>query len=49
VGFQADSTKRIVRIQGKGLPPRGRHPQGALINKLVVGKPAQETPSKSKR
>jgi curved DNA-binding protein len=41
-------TNRIVRILGKGLPPRGRHPQGSLIIKLVVGKPGKETGAKSK-
>lgn len=41
-------TNRIVRILGKGLPARGRHPQGSLIIKLVVGKPAKETAAKSK-
>jgi curved DNA-binding protein len=36
-------TNRIVRIPGRGLPARGRHPQGALIIKLVAGKPGKES------
>lgn len=28
----------IIRIPGQGLPPNGRHKQGALILKLVAGK-----------
>lgn len=32
----------IVRIPGQGLPPNGRHRQGALILKLVAGKGPKE-------
>lgn len=42
-------TNRIVRVLGKGLPARGRHPQGALILKLVPEKSGKETSAKSKR
>lgn len=42
-------TNRIVRVLGKGLPPRGRHPQGALILKLAPEKSAKDTEAKTKR
>lgn len=42
-------SNRIVRVLGRGLPARGRHPQGALILKLVPDQPAKDTPAKAKR
>jgi len=39
---------RIVRIAGQGLPPAGRHRQGALVLKLVTGK-EKESPTGAKR
>ena len=36
------SANGIVRIPGQGLPPSGRHQQGALILKLVAEKGAKD-------
>lgn len=41
-------SNRIVRVLGRGLPPRGRHPQGALILKLSLADAAQDTAGKRK-
>jgi curved DNA-binding protein len=42
-------TNRIVRVLGRGLPPRGKHPQGALIIKLSPESAATDTAAKTKR
>jgi curved DNA-binding protein len=39
---------RIVRVLGRGMPARGRHPQGALILKLVPEKGAKDAAGGSK-
>lgn len=40
---------RIVRVLGRGLPARGRHPQGALLIKLSSQGAAKDSPAKTKR
>ena len=35
-------SNRIVRVLGRGLPPRGRYPQGALVLKLVPERAAND-------
>jgi curved DNA-binding protein len=42
-------SNRIVRVLGRGLPPRGRHPQGALILKLVPQQAADEAAKSLRR
>jgi curved DNA-binding protein len=42
-------TNRIVRVLGRGLPARGRHPQGALVLKLEPLKAAGAPSSKPSR
>jgi curved DNA-binding protein len=44
-------SNRIVRVLGRGLPARGRYPQGALLIKLIPEQAANEAvkPAKQKR
>jgi curved DNA-binding protein len=44
-------SNRIVRVLGRGLPPRGRYPQGALLIKLIPEQAANDAakPAKKKR
>jgi curved DNA-binding protein len=42
-------TNRIVRVLGRGLPPRGKHRQGALILKLAPEGEVKDTAAKTKR
>ncbi|HET9159553.1 MAG TPA: DnaJ C-terminal domain-containing protein [Caulobacteraceae bacterium] len=42
-------SNRIVRVLGRGLPPRGRYPQGALVLKLVPDRAAGEAKAAGRR
>jgi curved DNA-binding protein len=42
-------SNRIVRVLGRGLPPRGRYPQGALLIKLIPEQAANDAAKAPKK